>query len=341
MRAMHCVLLFAGMTTWDLAAGVEVTVKNDSVVGGSSGIIVAGFVQGEKAGSWLTSPCTGDIRAVQVFWHSPSGTSAIVIGNAIEISRSGTFPNPGTLADTIGGPVLTDGVLNEYRFKDENSTIPLIVPVQQGETFVVAFVFDSAPVSGDPSVVRDTDGIQPQRNALCANVGGPSCTWFNASTLGITGDWVIRAVIDCPVVPTDANVSVAISSLPQLYTPNAGLAYTVTVANAGPANSPNTTVVDIFPAAYTGVNWTCTPSGGAACGGSGSGNITGSVNLPSGSQVVYAVTGTVAAGTTGTLTNSATAVVNSPANDPSTANNTATINSASITDRIFANGFES
>jgi uncharacterized repeat protein (TIGR01451 family) len=323
-----------------MATGAEVTVKNDSLTAGGTGSVVAGFVPGEKAASWLTSPCAGNIRAAQIFWRSPSGTSANVIGAEIEISRAGTFPTPGTLADTIGGPVLTDGVINEYRYKDENNTIPLIVPVQQGETFVVSFTFDSAPVAGDPSVVRDTDGIQSQRNGLCADFGGASCTWFDSSTLGVTGDWVIRAVIDCASVPVDANVSVAMTAQPQLYTPNAAFGYTITVANAGPANSPNTTVVDIFPAAYTGVTWTCTPSGGASCVG-GSGNITGNANLPSGSQVVYSVSGTVAPGTTGTLTNSATAVVNSPANDPSTTNNTATVNSASITDRIFANGFDS
>jgi uncharacterized repeat protein (TIGR01451 family) len=335
---MRCVFLLAGGIAWNLAAGVEQTVKNDSLVAGGAGVIVAGFAPGEKAASWLTSPCAGNIRAVQIFWRSPLADQPIVVGDAIEIFRAGTFPTPGALADSIFGPVLTDGVINEYRYKDENNTIPLIVPVQQNETFVVSLKFLDPTGSGDASVVRDTDGIQPQRNGLCANLGG-LCSWLPSSSLGVTGDWVIRAVIDCPAVPTDADVSIAIGSLPSLYLPNTAFSYTVTVANAGPTNSPNTTVVDIFPSALTGVTWICTATGGASCPGTGSGNITGSISLPSGGQVVYVVAGTVAIGTTGILANTATAVVNSPASDPVSVNNTASLNTGP--DRIFEDDFES
>ncbi len=339
MPRARSILLLAGMAASGLGGATEVTVKNDSLTAGSSGAIVAGFVMSEKAASWLTSPCNGNIVALQIFWRSPSGTAAQVIGQSLEISRAGTFPVPGTLAQTVSGPVLTDGVMNEYRYLDENSTIPLVVPVTLNETFVVAFTFDQDNGAGDPSVVRDTDGIQFQRNALYANLG-TELVWFDSSTLGVTGDWVMRAVIDCPVVASDADVSVAMNAVPQLYTPGAGLAYTITVTNAGPVNSPNTTLVDIFPGVLSGVTWTCTPSGGASCTASGSGNITGSIGLPAGSHVVYAVNSTVTLGTTGTLTNSATAVVNSPATDPNGSNNTATLNVFSISDRLFADGFE-
>lgn len=339
MRLARCVFLLAGMAASGPLVAAEVTVKNDSLINGSTGAIVAGFVPGEKAASWLTSPCNGNIVAAQIFWRSPTGTAAQVIGQTIEISRAGTFPTPGTLAQTIGGPVLTDGVINEYRYLDENNTVPLIVPVTMNELFVVAFTFDLPNGAGDPSVVRDTDGIQFHRNSLYANVGN-DYFWFDSSTLGVTGDWVIRAVIDCPVVATDADVSVAMSALPSLYTPGAGLAFTITVSNAGPVNSPNTTLVDIFPGALGAISWTCTPSGGATCTASGSSNITGNVGLPVGSHVTYAVNTTVTVGTSGILTNTATAVVNSPASDPNGGNNTATVNVSSIADRIFANGFE-
>ena len=190
------------------AAANEVTIQNDSLSNGDSGTIQAGFVAGEKAASWLTTPCDGNIVAVQVFWRSPLGNAPLAIEDSIDIYRSGTFPVAGDLAQEIDGPVLTDGVINEYRYLDENNTIPLIVPVTQNETFIVALTFADAPdPTQGPSVVNDHDGIQPNRNAIYASLGGGNFAWFSNTTLGVDGDWVIRAVVDCQSVspkPTSA-----------------------------------------------------------------------------------------------------------------------------------------
>ena len=330
-----CAVLFCGS-----AGAAEQTMQNDSVTSSSNAAIVYGFVAGEAAASWLTSPCTGDVRAVQIFWRSPDADQPVSIQNAIEIHRAGTFPNPGALVATIGGPVLTDGVFNEYRWLDENNTIPLIVPVTQGETIVVAFYFAEPPDVGGASILRDTNGNQTGKNALLADLGG-TFVWFNSSTLGVAGDWVIRAVVDCPVAPTTADLAVTVESDSTGYVPGQPLNYLVTVTNAGPS-AASASVVDIFPAAYTGASWACVASGGASCASTGSGNITQSVNLPVGGSVAYAVTGTVAAGTTGTLANSATAVVGSPTTDPQGTNNTATLNLEAVPDNdaIFADDFE-
>ena len=343
MRSSTCSLFLAAMlaagTTWS----TETTVKNDSLANNSSGVVEAGFASGEIAASWLTSPCAGNIVAVQILWTSTSPNGSQVVEDSLDIYRSGSFPVPGALAQNIGAPQLTNGVINEYRYLDQNSTIPLSVAVAQNETFIVALTFADPPPAVGPSVVRDVDGIQPNRNAIYADLGGGTFVWFSNSALGVNGDWVIRAVVDCPVVAQNADVAVTMAALPALYTAGSGnLNYTITLSNAGPAASPNTSVVDIFPAGYTATNWTCTATGGAVCtsGASGSGNILGAVSLPSAGGVTYAVTGTVTAGTTGILSNSATAVVGSPSSDPATGNNTATVNTPPLSDRIFANGFE-
>lgn len=336
-RSAFALALLAGSLP---ASAAEITVKNDSLTDFSSAVIVTGFIAGGGAGSWLTSPCDGAVRAVQVFWRSSTGTTGTVIHQAIQIRRAGTFPTPGALAETIGGPVLNDGVLNEWRFIDENNVIPLNVPVADGETFVVAIVFDNAPPAGvGPSVVRDTDGIQPNRNAIYTNFG-TGFAWFSAGALGVTGDWVIRAVVDCPVGTPQADVAVGLASAPELYEAGQPLAYTVVVSNAGPSAAPGTTVVDILPAAYTGAGWTCTGSAGGTCPAAGSGNITVPVDLPAGAQVVFDINGTVAPGTTGVLVNSATAVVAAGIEDPMAQNNVATVQTAPASDLIFANGFQ-
>lgn len=324
-----------------LAGANEVTVQNDSLTNNSQGAIIPGFAPGEAAATWLTSPCDGNMVAVDVLWRSVSGGAPQSVEQEIAIFDAGTFPGVGNLLQHIIGPVMTDGVINEFRYLDENQTIPLSVPVLQDQTYVVAFFFANQPDSmNGPSVVVDT-GCQAGKNTLFGDPGTGS-TWYSTCSLGISGDWVIRAVVNCQNVPTDADVSIAMNTVQPLYTPGSTLDYMVTLDNAGPAAADNTTVVDVFPGAYTNVSWTCSASGGAACtsGGSGNGNIAGSVSLPVGGQISYAITGTVALATTGLLANSATAVVGSPASDPDTSNNTATLNTGPISDRIFADGFE-
>jgi uncharacterized repeat protein (TIGR01451 family) len=321
------------------AGAVEQTVQNDSLGNGDTGVLVYGFAANEAAASWLTSPCAGTLRAVQVFWRSPSGTQAQEIHDSVTVYRAGTFPNPGAQAAVIGGPVMNDGVLNEWRYLDENNTIPLAVALAANEQFVVSFKFFTPPLTNSgPTVVRDTNGIQSGRNALLADLGG-TFVWFDSATLGLTGDWVIRGVIDCPVGPQTADLVVGMSANPQAYLPGGTLVYTITVANIGPS-AATATVVDIFPASYTDVSWVCQVTGGATCTASGNGNITQNISLPAAGLVTYTVSGTVAPGTTGSLTNTATAVVGSPVTDPVSNNNTATLALDANTDLIFEADFE-
>ena len=322
------------------ATANEVVVKNDSLVDGASGVIVAGFAVGEAAASWLTSPCDGSVVAAQIFWASGSGGAEPAIEDTLIVYRAGDFPDPGANEAQIDGPVLNDGFLNEFRYLDEGNTIPLDVAVVQGETFVVSLSFLEATPSVGPSVVRDTDGITPFGNALYGDIGFGD-QWYDAAFVGITGDWVIRAVVDCVSTPTDADVGVTMTVDPPQYIAGDTLTYTITVSNAGPAVSPSTTVVDVFPAQFLDVTWTCAASGGASCAATGSGMIADNVGLPSGSEVTYTATGTIADGTTGTVTNSATAVVGAPASDPDTSNNTASVDvSPAVDDTIFSDGFE-
>ncbi len=318
----------------------EVTLKNDSLTDFGSAAIVLGFIGGEMAGAWLTSPCEGNLVAVQVFWRSYTGTSAASIQNAIHIYRSGSFPQPGELAQDILGPVLNDNALNEWRYLDENNTLPLSVPVAANETVVVALEFAQAQIAeSDPSVVRDVDGNTAGRNVIYASIFG-NFQWKDSASLNVTGDWVIRAVVNCTAVATTADVGVTMGANLPAYTAGAPLQYTIVVTNAGPA-AANATLVDTFPAAYQSPTWTCTPSGGASCPAGGSGNIVGAVTLPANSQLSFTVDGNVASGYSGTLANSMTAVVSAPITDPVSSNNTASLElEAAVSDVIFRNGFD-
>lgn len=198
-------LCVAGITSFGMSSSLladELTVLNDSLTDGGTVAICPCFTAGEEAAVWLTSPFDGNIVAIQVFWRSLGGGSPQTLEDAIIVYNSGVFPNPGSIKDQLDGPVLTDGVLNEYRFKDENMTIPISIPVTAGEEFVVSFRFANQNNTNPtlPSIVADTDGCQNGKNTI--KVDGN--TWFSACALGVSGDWVIRAVIDSTGDPTGA-----------------------------------------------------------------------------------------------------------------------------------------
>lgn len=170
-----------------LGAGT-VELKNDSVVDFGQVGIQSGFVAGELGSSWLTSSCTGDITAVRILWLSASGGAPPVLQEAIRINQSGSFPVPGPLIREMLGPVMQDGGFNEFQVAPP-------IPVVSGQTIVVSLLFLSSPTPGNgPSLCNDTDGCQAGRNGIFAN---PPGAWFSACTLGVSGDFAIRALVDC------------------------------------------------------------------------------------------------------------------------------------------------
>ena len=86
----------------------------------------------------------------------------------------------------------------EYRFLDPGLTMPLNLPVTAGETFVVALEFANTNAGGGiftPSVVYDGDGCQPGLGAVLPIPG----SWTDICLVGVTGDIVIRAIVDEPL----------------------------------------------------------------------------------------------------------------------------------------------
>lgn len=189
----------------------EVVVRNDSTVGGLPSTPVAQFLAGESVASWLTATCDGDIVAAQVYWASDLGTAPDQIEQSLSLFADGAHPTPGPLLQnsgavpaTIVGPTLSDAVMNEFRYLDPpTNSVPVQVPVSAGERFAVALKFFNQSSGGAPfapAPVSDQDGCQPGTNAVDVLPGG----WLDACPQGVTGDWVIRAVIDCTPLPVPA-----------------------------------------------------------------------------------------------------------------------------------------
>src|SRR5215470_16180012 len=85
----------AGAMSVSVARASEVTVQNDTFVSGGPATIEAGFAANESAAVWLTSPCDGDIVAVQIGWLSLSGGTGQTEEDSISIFNGSTFPTPG------------------------------------------------------------------------------------------------------------------------------------------------------------------------------------------------------------------------------------------------------
>lgn len=173
------------------ASANTVTLQNDA---GLPGTPCTCFISGEEVGAWLTSPCDGTLTAVEIGWASQFGGAPDSTETAIRVYDGTTFPTPGAVlqnADTspaqILGPTLSDGGINQFTGFN--------VPITSGQTVAASLEFFNTNDGNQfaASVVSDGDGCQNGLNAANAIPGG----WNDACLLGVPGDWIIRAVVDC------------------------------------------------------------------------------------------------------------------------------------------------
>ena len=258
--------------------------------------------------------------------NGPNNNGAILLGNGDgTLQAADLYTFNGTAVGSSLGDLDGDGDLDW-----------VVSSYSAGEWYVMRN-------NGDGTFAR-VGTIPAPQNASCASL----YDFDNNGTLDMaladeSADLITLMKNDGTTTVEQADVSVTMSGDPNQYTPGAALTYTITVRNAGPDAANGTGVHDNFPNALQGVTWTCVASGGASCAANGNGTIDQSVDLPDGGQVVFTATGTVAAGTTTTLTNTASVAVAAPTTDPNSANNSASVNTAPVpvnTDEIFANGFD-
>jgi uncharacterized repeat protein (TIGR01451 family) len=138
----------------------------------------------------------------------------------------------------------------------------------------------------------------------------------NASNNSSTENTTITASSDLKITVTDGKSSIAAGQKDT---------YTIKVTNSGPSSVTGAAVTDNFPAIFTAVTFIATSANGASgFTVSGTGNINDTVTLPAGSSVTYKATGKVSFSASGTLSNTVTVAPSNGANDPNSANNTAT-----------------
>lgn len=164
------------------ATAQETTLQNDGFVDGQAVGFQGGFVADEIAASRFTPTGTGPWRLNRVRFLFGGSTSTVTFTLRVYADAAGTNA-PG--AELYSGDYQVTGsdvLLQEIDLTSENVTVT--------GTFRVGIEFQH---NGAPSVARDGDGtINASRNFIYT----PSIPgWFQSNLFGLSGDWVIRAVV--------------------------------------------------------------------------------------------------------------------------------------------------
>jgi uncharacterized repeat protein (TIGR01451 family) len=234
-------------------------------------------------------------ESLPTFQTYPSSTSQI---------NDPSTANENPIAVTIGE---TSSSNQQSPFSGENVNI-IIGTLPSGKSVTITFnvtVDDPFPPANNPACNQAT---------ITSNELSPVLT--DDPDAGTADDPT------CTTIDIEADLSITKTNGATTEIPGTSVIYTIVASNAGPSNDPSATVADTFPAAITGVTWTCVSAGGATCTAVGAGNINDTANLPAGGSVTYTASGTISASATGTLVNTAT--VTSSVTDPNAANNSAT-----------------
>jgi len=127
----------------------------------------------------------------------------------------------------------------------------------------------------------------PSNTSVFAGWSGAVSSAANPVTVTMDADKVVTATFD---LSADLAVTENV-----LRTANA-ITYTIVARNIGPGAADGAVVSSTFPAEVISITWTCVAAGGgAACGGSGTGNVLADTltTFPSGGVVTYTVQGTL------------------------------------------------
>ena len=173
---------------WIIRAGVQPAggggggpvVQNDSFVPGQSAGFQSGFVAGETAAARLLPIGTfpQQVSAVRFLFGGAAGTRTVTL--RIWDDPTGAAAPGVELFSGDFEVTAADNALQEL----DLSAAALMV----GGPFRVGIEFQH---DGTPSVARDGDGITAGRNFIDVMGFG----WADAALFGVTGDWIIRAVM--------------------------------------------------------------------------------------------------------------------------------------------------
>jgi len=325
-------------------------------VGAGGGTCTAGPTAG-NLNDVANLPAGGSVTYTSTCNISPSATGTL--SNTATVTTAGgiTDPATGNNSATDIDTLAAEGDLSITK----TDGVTAVLPGQAVVYTIVAA--NAGPSSITGAAVADTfPAVLTGVTWTCAGAGGGTCTGAGAGNIAeavnlpvggsvtftvnatVSGSAIgtvsNTATVTAPAGATDPNTAnnsatdsdsvtlqsdLAITKTDGLVNASPGQAttYTLVASNSGPTAATGASVSDTFPAAYTGVTWTCVGAGGGTCTAAGAGNIADTVNLPAGGTVTYTVSGTISGAFLGTLSNTATVAVPGGFTDPTPGNNSA------------------
>lgn len=200
MRDVHSVIL----ATFLMASGAwaqcdDQDVRNDSVDDGGAVLVCPCFVRDEIPMTIFDTPSStsATLGEVQILWASLIGGPNLSTESAIivySMNQDGPV-DPATFTEIFrfDDPQLRKGVLNIFDFRAADIDLP-------ERRFGVGLEIrnDQTAFGGlfSPSVCSDLDGHNNGTNTIRNWVYVVNDGWASSQSLGVTGDWVIRTVVE-------------------------------------------------------------------------------------------------------------------------------------------------
>ena len=200
MRRLVTGLMCVAIVGLSGRAWAQVELRNDGFETGMAAFFQEGFATGEMGAAVLVPSGTGPFQVVKVRLLFGGSTATQDITLRIYTDTGGT--TPGTQVFTADYTLTgADSAFNEIDLTGDAVVVP--------GNFRVAIEFQHDDL---PSIARDGDGtIAASRNFIFESTAG----WVQSSTLGLTGDWIIRAdVVDTGSGTPDAGPVRDASPLP-------------------------------------------------------------------------------------------------------------------------------
>ncbi len=315
---------------------VTCTPNTDWPVGASARITISGRVSptatGSLANTATLTTSTADPAPVN---NSATTTTPITVSSDLLAVKSQAAPNPAVPGQPVSWSVtLTNNGPSVATAPVFSDTVPASVTGVAVTTPATGWACTvgagNAVACGAPTLAAGTSVTFTVTGTLSPSHTG---TLTNTATVSsATTDPLTTNNSSTTSTPTSPSADLAVTksaASPTPLVPGQPASWTITLTNAGPSTALAPRITDTLPSALTGATaalsddasaagWTCTVSGTSlGCGDDA---------LAPGTSVTVTVTGTIAAATTGQVTNSVSA--SSSTTDPVTGNNSAAVTTA-------------
>jgi hypothetical protein len=274
------------------------------VIGGTQPVTLVDFELDNPDGASSTVPVdvTGSTKITDGTF-TPAGGSSF---HDVVVDPSGGIDPPAGGGLDIDGSFVNNGSLTFVKLDAQvGGTGSGTITVSPKANYFVPSRAVAVTLSAAPDTGSAFTGWSGDSTAAAAQI-----------TLTMSADRSVSAVF---IAAVDLQVTMKIQAVTPLQ-----LTLQIVVTNLGPGRANGAVVDSPMPAYVSAMNWTCTTSGGASCGSSGSGALHDTLStLPAGGSATYTVTVTLASPVS--FANEVTVTAPFPEAETITSNNTASV----------------